>query len=176
MEYIQLANWQRWTSNAPAIFFSLYYKYYRKEEKMVYKFKVIFHPLPNSTSPSGRFSYPVELAIGLNGVSNVATYQLKGPGSWGNDYLPTWSEVTYESPEITTSTKLSGTTPVTFRIYSWNGSTRDSYYNYNLPISESAVVYINNEPYQCYIGDGTNWNLYTPYIGDETNWNEYGFS
>ena len=38
----------------------------------------------------------------------------------------------------------------------------------------AGVAYINNEPYQCYIGDGTNWIPYSIHIGDGTNWNECG--
>lgn len=31
-------------------------------------------------------------------------------------------------------------------------------------------AYINNEPYEVYIGDGNNWNRYEPYIGDGSDW------
>ena len=168
MEYITLVSRQRWTSSNPAIYFSLFYKYRREDECMIYQFKIVLHALTGSSY----FAYPIYLKINLNNVSSVYSATLK---NYGTSYQ-TWSEKTFETGEIKTSKKLSGTTPVVFNFYSGYGSSRNTNYSYNLKISESCIVYINNETYQCYIGDGTNWTLHIPYIGDGTNWNEYGYS
>lgn len=36
-----------------------------------------------------------------------------------------------------------------------------------------AIVYIGNEPYQVFIGDGSNWNQYQAYIGNGSSWEAY---
>lgn len=162
MEYINLANWYQWTGNNPAIFFSIDYKYYRKGADMVYKFKVTLHPL----SYPSYYGYWIYLSIILNGVTQVNAHIIKSNGSQ-------WNELVYETEEFTVSNVISGTVPVSFNIFDENW-VRNVTWSFSLEVSEAGICYINNEPYQCYIGDGTNWNLYIPYIGDGTNWNEYG--
>jgi len=33
-----------------------------------------------------------------------------------------------------------------------------------------GLVYIGNEAYQIYIGNGSSWDLYAPYVGNGTDW------
>ena len=33
-----------------------------------------------------------------------------------------------------------------------------------------GLVYIGNEAYQIYIGNGSSWDLYAPYVGNGSGW------
>ena len=43
----------------------------------------------------------------------------------------------------------------------------------SITVKLGAIVYIGNEPYQVYIGDGTNWNQYQAYIGNGSSFDQY---
>lgn len=167
MEYTQLVGKTKWTSSDPNIYFSIDFLPKRNGLNMSYSFKVKVYALD---SPS-YFAYPIYLDIILDETTVQTKKTLK---KYGEQYQ-TWSEIIWESPEYsTTSNKISGTIKVKFRFYSGYGSSRDSTYTYELPIIDGGIVYIGNEPYQCYIGDGNNWNLYVPYIGNGISWDQCG--
>lgn len=65
----------------------------------------------------------------------------------------------------------------TYYIWFFPGSTTYGYYAWRsdkkstLTTSGGAgLVYIGSEPYQCYIGNGTSWDLALPYVGNGTGW------
>ena len=43
----------------------------------------------------------------------------------------------------------------------------------SITVKLGAIVYIGNETYQAFIGDGTNWNQYQAYIGNGTSFDQY---
>lgn len=43
----------------------------------------------------------------------------------------------------------------------------------SITVKLGAIVYIGNEAYQAFIGDGTNWNQYQAYIGNGTSFDQY---
>jgi uncharacterized repeat protein (TIGR02543 family) len=64
------------------------------------------------------------------------------------------------------STDISGVTEYTVSAVTGNLSVK-------ITVDVGAIVYIANQPYQAYIGDGSNWNLYKAYIGNGSSFDGY---
>ena len=43
----------------------------------------------------------------------------------------------------------------------------------NVTVKLGAIIYIANEAYQIFIGDGTNWNQYQAFIGNGADFEQY---
>ena len=109
---------------SPAIPFEFAYEKQRSGSDMRYRAQVTISPLTGTAY----FGYPIYLELKMGG-STVARVTLK-------DYSPNqWTDaITYISDWYTVSNKTSGTTAVSFRVYSGSGSTRDSTYSYSMAV------------------------------------------
>ena len=125
-----LATEAQW-GTGPKIYVSFDYEYSRDASAMKYRFKITVKALP--TSGSGYFGYPIYSTITLNNSDVESGHQLKAstPNQWN-------SAITYTTGWFTVNNKTSGTTPVSFKIYSGNGSTRSATYTYNLYVSPAV--------------------------------------
>lgn len=78
------------------------------------------------------FGYPiyVDLSIGGQRVDSV-TMKYANPSQW-------WTAITYTSEWHTVPNKTTGTTPVSFKLYSGQGSTRNNTYTYSMDVDPAA--------------------------------------
>lgn len=128
-----LATGVQWGTQTPAIYFNVSYTASRSGANMQYTVNVDFQAL---SSNYGRyFGYPIYLDLSLDGVSKVshATVKNPSPANWGT------GEVYYHSGTFSVA-KTTGTTSLTLKIYSGEGSSRSQTYSYSLPVSPAASV------------------------------------
>lgn len=118
---------------SPTIGTTFYYDMQRSGADMQYRVRVEISPL-RVGGPS-KFGYPIYLSVYLNNaaVTEGVTLKQASPTQW-ND-VKAW-----ESGWTTVSNKTSGTTPLSIRLYSGSGSTRDQWYGYNLPIINAGTT------------------------------------
>lgn len=118
---------------SPTIGTTFYYDMQRSGADMQYRVRVEISPL-RVGGPS-KFGFPIYLSVYLNNAAVTEGVTLKPslPNQW-ND-VKAW-----ESGWITVSNKTSGTTPLSIRLYSGSGSTRDQWYGYNLPIINAGTT------------------------------------
>lgn len=118
--------------SGPTIPITIKYDYRRSGADMQYKISVSV----GSVSGASYFGYPIYLSLTLGGSARLKGYTLKAssPSQWS-------SAITYTSGWLTVSKKTTGTTPLSVRIYSGSGSTRDNTYAYNLSISPAASTF-----------------------------------
>ena len=111
-------NW----GSAPDILVIFGYEKRRSGVDMQYRTQVQIRPI----STSSYFGYPiyVDLSIGGQKVDSV-TMKYASPSQW-------WETITYTSAWHTVANKISGTTPVSFKIYSGSGSIRNNTYSYSM--------------------------------------------
>lgn len=128
MGWNALAIGQRWTNSTPPIYLSFYYDLYRSGATQYYKFYTSVSPVHGSSS----FGYDINQNIYVDG-SHVSSYQLKpvSPSTWTapREYATDW---------IAVSGKTSGTTAVSFNIYSTGGEKRNQTYSYTLSVSPAG--------------------------------------
>lgn len=118
-----------WTSSNPDIYLSYAYEYQRSGSSMQYRFTTVVE-----MEASGTFGFPIYQTITLNGTIVDSGHIIK------NASPSKWSSYTYQTGWFTVANKVSGTVPVTFRVYSGSGSSRDQYDSYNLSVSPAASV------------------------------------
>ncbi len=116
---------EQWGSG-PNIYLTFSYEYQRSGSAMQYRFTV------TSNMPSGWFEYPMYLTINLNGTNVLNGYEYKGASGSPSDY-------SYTSGWYTVN-KTSGSTPVTFTMYSGLGSSRSQSYSYNLTVTPAQSL------------------------------------
>lgn len=170
---IQVGSYIRWSSSRPDIRFDVFYEKQRDGVDMKYRIKTYIYPLTN-THPGGTFGYNIVEDISLDGIPYLSGRQLK-------DNTSVWSTAReYTTDWFTLSNKVDGTTRLTLRLYSTNGSSRNETYNFDLAI-DPAYANINQG-----IGNRTettismNWNsdYILSHIWYSTNggstWNDVG--
>ena len=116
--------------SGPKIPITFEYEKKRSGADMQYRVKVTVDPITGTHY----FGYPIYLSLNIDG-SNVADATLKTatPYRWEN-------AITFTSAWHTVSKKTSGTTPVSFRVYSGLGSTRNFTYNYSMDVDPAASL------------------------------------
>lgn len=113
----------------PKIPITLAYEHQRSGADMQYRVQVTIGTFSSDTS---YFGYPIYLKLTINGqVRETTTLKAASPSQWS-------SAITYTSPWYTVSNKTSGTTAVSFNLYSGSGSTRNDTYNYSMAVDAAA--------------------------------------
>lgn len=114
--------------SAPDILVIFGYEKRRSGVDMQYRTQVQIRPIGTSSY----FGYPiyVDLSIGGQKVDSV-TMKYASPSQW-------WETITYTSAWHTVANKISGTTPVSFKIYSGSGSTRNNTYSYSMDVDPAV--------------------------------------
>ena len=115
----------------PKIPFVFAYEHQRSGADMQYRAKVTINPI---TSANGHFGYPIYLKLTIGGtLRETTTLKAASPDRWT-------SAITYTSPWYTVAGKTSGTTVVSFNIYSGSGSTRNETYSYSMAVDPAASL------------------------------------
>lgn len=115
----------------PKIPITFAYEHQRSGADMQYRAKVTINPI---TSTSGHFGYPIYLKLTIGGtLRETTTLKAASPDRWT-------SAITYTSPWYTVTGKTSGTTVVSFNIYSGSGSTRNDTYSYSMAVDPAASL------------------------------------
>ena len=118
----------RWTSNQPNITLNFEYEKRRSGADMQYRAKISVEPV----SGYSYFGYPIYMKLSIGGSERVSvTLKDAYPDQWT-------SAITYTSPWYTVSKKTTGTTPVSFNVYSGLGSSRTATYTYNMEVDPAA--------------------------------------
>lgn len=128
MSYTTLDN-IRW-GGVPLIGVSFAYDSQRVGSGMQYRLYVSVQPLTGASY----FGYPIYLSVYVDGGCMTSGYTMKAaaPNRWS-------SAITYDSGWVTVSSAGSSV-PLSIRLYSGSGSTRDDSYSYALPAERSADV------------------------------------
>ena len=118
-------NW----GSGPKIPVTFGYEHQRSGADMQYRVQVIIGEL---TSSSSYFGYPIYMKLTIGGtLRETTTLKAVSPSQWS-------SAITYTSPWYTVSNKTSGTTVVSFNLYSGSGSTRNDTYSYSMAVDPAA--------------------------------------
>lgn len=128
MAYTVLSKKQWTSSTKPKINITYAYQRSRSGSDMVYSFKIT---VDGGVTGESYFGYPINSEITLNG-NIVDTHQIKGisPSQWS-------SAIPYTTGNFTVANALYGTVPVTFRIYSGSGNTRNESYSFDLVVDST---------------------------------------
>jgi len=144
MAWTTLATHFRWGVESPAIYFDLYYDKYRSVNSMFYKTKISIDPL---TAPSS-FPEQIDVAFFLDNTLKLNTTVIKdfSPSTWG-------SPIVYESAWFEVPNKLSGTTNLTYDLFSQSRFYRYIYY---LPVDGAGSTFgtVNNFTFDSSYGVG----------------------
>ena len=117
--------------SGPKIPVTLAYEHQRSGADMQYRVQVIIGTL---SSDSSYFGYPIYLKLTIDGaLRETTTLKSTAPSQWS-------SAITYTSPWYTVSNKTSGTTAVSFNLYSGSGSTRNDTFNYSMAVDAAASL------------------------------------
>lgn len=113
---------------SPKIPISFSYEKRRSGADMQYRTQVAISPV----SGGSYFGYPIYVALTIDGKT-VETVPMKNakPSQWS-------SAITYTSEWHTVSDKISGTTSVSFKVYSGSGSSRNNTYAYSMEVDPAA--------------------------------------
>ena len=118
-------NW----GTGPKIPVTFAYEHQRSGADMQYRVQVIIGEL---TTSSSYFGYPIYLKLTMDGsLRETTTLKAASPNQWS-------SAIIYTSPWYTVSNKTSGTTVVSFNLYSGSGSTRNDTYSYSMSVDPAA--------------------------------------
>lgn len=124
---------ERWTSASPNITVSFAYEKQRSGADMQYRVQVTVAALGSGSY----FGYPIYLKLSMAGVHReTSTLKDVNPSRWS-------SAITYTSPWYTIPGKTTGTTPVSFTVYSGLGSSRTATYSYNMEVDPGATSEIS---------------------------------
>lgn len=114
----------------PAIPITFEYEKRRSGADMQYRVQVTVA----SITGSSYFGYPIYLDVSLDGtVFDSVTLKKASPNRWS-------SAITFTSDWHTIPNKTSGTTEVTFRVYSGSGGNRNNTYAYSMGVDPAASV------------------------------------
>lgn len=120
----------RWTSSSPSITLSFEYEKQRSGANMQYRAKITV----STVTGSSFFGYPIYMKLSIGGTEReTKTLKSASPSQWS-------SAITYTSPWYTVSDKTTGTTPISFNVYSGLGSSRTGTYSYNMAVDPAASV------------------------------------
>ena len=118
-------NW----GTGPKIPVTFAYEHQRSGADMQYRVQVSLGEL---TTSSSYFGYPIYMKLTIGGtLCETTTLKAASPSQWS-------SAITYTSPWYTVSNKTSGTTVVSFNLYSGSGSTRNDTYSYSMTVDPAA--------------------------------------
>jgi hypothetical protein len=107
---------------------SFEYEKQRSGADMQYRTKITI----STVSGSSYFGYPIYMKLTIGGtLRETKTLKEANPSQWSN-------AITYTSPWYTVSNKTTGTTPVSFNVYSGQGSSRSATYSYNMGVDPAA--------------------------------------
>lgn len=113
---------------SPNIPIAFAYEKRRSGADMQYRVRVTI----SAVNGSKYFGYPIYMALTINGAS-VTTVTMKEATPWRWD-----DAITYTSDWYTVANKTSGTTSVSFQMYSGLGSTRNNTYTYSMAVDPAA--------------------------------------
>lgn len=118
----------KWTSSSPSITLSFEYEKQRSGADMQYRAKITV----STVSGSSYFGYPIYLKLSIGGTERVTkTLKSASPSQWT-------SAITYTSSWYTVSNKTTGTTPISFNVYSGQGSSRSETYKYSMAVDPAV--------------------------------------
>lgn len=119
----------RW-GGTPLIGVSFAYESQRSGSSMQYRIRVSIDPLTGASY----FGYPIYLAVYVDGGAVTSGYTMKAasPNRWSEAII-------YDSGWVTV-TDPGGYVPLTIRLYSGSGSTRDDSYSYVLPVERAEDI------------------------------------
>ena len=118
----------RWTDSNPNIPLSFAYEKRRSGADMQYRAQITI----SAITGSAYFGYPIYLKLTIGGtLRETKTLKEVNPSQWS-------SAITYTSPWYTVSNKTTGTTPISFNVYSGLGSSRTATYSYNMGVDPAA--------------------------------------
>lgn len=119
-------NW----GSSPKIPVTFAYEHQRSGADMQYRVQVTIGTIGSSSY----FGYPINLKLTMDGtLRETSTLKAASPNQWS-------SAITYTSPWYTVSNKTSGTTLVSFNLYSGSGSTRNDTYSYSMAVDPAASI------------------------------------
>ena len=119
---------KRWTSSNPTINLTFSYEKQRSGADMQYRAQVTV----STVNGSRYFGYPIYLKLTIGGeLRETTTLKKASPSQWS-------SAITYTSPWYTVSGKTTGTTPISFNVYSGLGSSRTATYSYDMEVDPAA--------------------------------------
>ena len=114
----------------PKIPVTFAYEHQRSGADMQYRVQVTIGAIGSSSY----FGYPIYMKLTIGGtLRETTTLKAVSPNQWS-------SAITYTSPWYTVSNKTSGTTLVSFNLYSGSGSTRNDTYGYSMTVDPAASV------------------------------------
>ena len=114
--------------SGPVIGVSFAYERWRVGAAMQYRVQVTVNPVSGASS----FGYPIYLGLYINGVCRTSvTLKAASPSRWT-------SAIVWTSDWYTVADKTSGTTPVSFNLYSGSGSSRNNTYSYAMAVDPAA--------------------------------------
>ena len=114
--------------SGPVIGVSFAYERWRVGAAMQYRVQVTVNPVSGASS----FGYPIYLGLYINGVGRTSvTLKAASPSRWT-------SAIVWTSDWYTVADKTSGTTPVSFNLYSGSGSSRNNTYSYAMAVDHAA--------------------------------------
>lgn len=120
----------RWTDSNPNITLTFEYDKRRSGADMEYCAKVTV----STVTGSSYFGYPITLKLSIGGTERVTrTLKNASPSQWS-------SAITYTSPWYKVANKTTGTTPISFNVYSGQGSSRSATYSYNMAVDPAASI------------------------------------
>ena len=108
----------------PLIGVSFAYEGQRSGSSMQYRIRVTIDPLTGASY----FGYPIYLSVYVDGSGVTGGYTMKAASP------NRWSEAIHYDSGWVTVTDPGGYVPLTIRLYSGSGSTRDDSYSYVLPV------------------------------------------
>lgn len=116
--------------SSPAIGMSFAYEKKRVGADMQYRAKVTI----NALTGASYFGYPIYMKLYIGGTHRgTTTLKSASPSQWS-------SAITYTTDWHTEADKTSGTTAITFNIYSGSGSSRNTNYTYSMAVDPAASV------------------------------------
>lgn len=113
---------------SPAIPITFEYEKRRSGADMQYRIKITVDPVTGDRY----FGYPIYFSWAIDGVYITAvTLKNANPSRWEN-------AITYTTPWHTVANKTTGTTGVSFNVYSGLGSSRSYHYGYTMAVDPAA--------------------------------------
>lgn len=113
---------------APKIPIAFAYEKQRSGANMQYRVQVTISAITGNSY----FGYPIYMGLAINGTDvGSVTLKTASPKQWS-------SAITYTSVWYTVDNKTSGTTAVSFKMYSGSGSTRNDTYSYSMAVDPAA--------------------------------------
>ena len=119
---------ERWTDKSPNITLTFEYEKQRSGSSMQYRAKITV----STVTGGSYFGYPIYLKLSIGGeLRETVTLKSASPSRWSD-------VITHTSAWYTIANKTTGTTPVSFNVYSGSGGDRSGTYSYNMGVDPAA--------------------------------------